>query len=187
VTDAGGVPWLVEYAGRKGFRYSAEADERWLRAWEPYATLRVPLRYEHVLESTGEVGSLTIARLVVESGAAAWIAIAQDTRVKGRAALTSDARSPFREPLDLVTLPRRTTGDPAFDAAFASFAPSAGELADAVSPRTRRLALSWQTPAHVEVRPGGFVMAPVALAADPASLSWLVRAVYALGSGGGAA
>ena len=46
----------------------------------------------------------------------------------------------------------------------------------------RRLALSWQTPVHVEVRPGGFVLAPVALAADPASLSWLVRAVYALGS-----
>ena len=65
-----------------------------MRAWEPYATLRVPLRYEHVLESTGDVGSLTIARLVVESGASAWIAIAQDTRVTGRAA--ADERRPER-------------------------------------------------------------------------------------------
>ena len=180
---AGGVPWLVEYAGRKGFRYSPEADERWMRAWEPYATLRVPLRYEHVLESTGDVGSLTVARFVVDSGASAWIAIAQDTRMSARAAMTSDAGSAFGETLDLVTLPRMTTGDAPFDAAFATFAPSAGELEAAVTPRTRRLALSWQTPAHVEFRPGGFVLAPVALGADPASLSWLVRAVYAVGNG----
>jgi hypothetical protein len=182
VSASGYVPWLVEYAGRKGFRYSPEADERWLRAWEPYATLRVPIRYEHVLESTGDVGSLTVARFVVESGASAWIAIAQDTRVKGRAALTSDGGSAFSEPLDLVTLPRRTTGDAAFDAAFATFAPSAVDLSEAITPRVRRLAVSWQTPAHVEVRAGGFVLAPVALGADPASLSWLVRAVYALGN-----
>jgi hypothetical protein len=182
VNEAGTVPWLVDYAGRKWFRYAPEADERWLRAWEPYATLRVPLRYEHVLEATGDVGSLTVARFVVEGGASAWIAIAQDTRVKGRAALTSDGASAFREPLDLVTLPRRTTGDAAFDAVFATFAPSADELADAVSPRMRRLAVSWRTPAHVEVRAGGFVLAPVALGADPASLSWLVDAVYALGN-----
>ena len=62
---AGGVPWLAEYAARERFRYTPEADERWMRAWEPYATLRVPARYEHVLDSTGEVGSLTIARLVL--------------------------------------------------------------------------------------------------------------------------
>lgn len=182
MSTVGTAAWLVEYAGRKGFRYSPEADERWMRAWEPYATLRVPMRYEHVLESTGDVGSLTVARLVVESGASAWIAIAQDTRMKGRAALTSDGGSPFGEPLDLVTLPRRATGDRPFDASFASFAPSEGDLADAVSPRTRRLALSWRTPAHLEVRAGGFVLAPVALGADPASLSWLVSAVYAVGN-----
>jgi hypothetical protein len=181
VNAAGGVPWLAEYAGRKGFRYSPEADERWMRAWEPYATLRVPTRYEHVLESTGDVGSLTLARFVVDGGASAWIAIAQDTRMKGRAALTNDGGSAFREPLDQVPLPRMMTGDAAFDAVFATFAPSGDELSDAVSARARRLALSWQTPAHVEVRPGGFVLAPVALGADPASLSWLVRAVYALG------
>jgi len=151
-----------------------------MRAWEPYATLRVPLRYEHVLESTGDIGSLTIARLVMESGARAWIAIVQDTRLTARAALTSDGGSAFGEPLDLVTLPRLTTGDAQFDAAFASFAPSPGELAAAVTPHTRRLALSWQTPTHVEMRPGGFVFAPVALGADPESLSWLVRAVHAV-------
>jgi hypothetical protein len=180
----GPVPWLVDYAATRGLRYSPEADERWLRAWEPWATLRVPLRYEHVLESTGEIGSITIARFAVESTggpASAWIAIAQDTRVAGRAALTSDGGRLFGEPLDLVTMPRRPTGDAAFDGVFAAFAPTDEELAQAVGPRVRRLALSWQTPVHVEVRPGGFVLAPVALRADPQSLSWLVRAVEALG------
>src|ERR1019366_2637264 len=119
---AGGVPWLVEYAGRKGFRYSPEADERWLRAWEPYATLRVPVRYEHVLESTGDVGSLTVARVVVASGASAWIPSGQDARMEGRDALTREGGRAFAEPLDLVTLPRTTTGDAPFDAAFATFA-----------------------------------------------------------------
>ena len=184
MSSVGPVPWLVDYAASKGLRYSPEADERWMRAWEPYATLRVPLRYEHVLESTGDVGSITIARFVVETvvgAASAWIAIVQDTRVKGRAALTSDGGRVFGEPLDLVTMPRRTTGDAAFDGTFAIFAPTDEDLVQAVSPRVRRLALSWQTPVHVEVRTGGFVLAPVALRGDGPSLSWLVRAVNAFG------
>jgi hypothetical protein len=181
VNAGGSVPWLVDYAARKGFRYTPEADERWMRAWEPYATLRVPVRYEHVLDSTGDVGSLTIARLVVAEGPSAWIAIAQDMRIQGRAAFTNDRSREFAEPWELVTIPRRATRDDAFDRAFAAFAPGDEELAQAITPRVRRLALSWQTPVHVEVRPGGFVVAPVALRADPSSLSWLVRAVGALG------
>jgi len=177
----GTVPWLAAWAGRAGFRYAPEPDERWMRAWEPYATLRVPLRYEHALEATGEVGSLSIARLVAETGLTAWIAIAQDVRVKAHAALSSDRGSAFAEPAELVPLPRRATGDPLFDRAFASFAPGDADLAAAANDRVRRLALSWQTPVHVELRPGGFVVAPVALGADEGSLTWLVRAVHALG------
>jgi len=177
----GAVPWLAAWAGGAGFRYAPEPDERWMRAWEPYATLRVPVRYEHALESTGEVGSLSVARLVVESGASAWIAIAQDVRVKSRAALSSDGRSGVAEPGELVSLPRRATGDPAFDQVFASFAPTTEDLAAAANDRVRRLALSWQTPVHIELRPGGFVLAPVALGADERSLAWLVQAVHALG------
>jgi hypothetical protein len=191
------VRWLSDYAARKGLRYAPEADERWLRAWEPYATLRVPVRYEHVLEATGDLGSLSIARFVVTvdpppeaspgpqplvtAEVSAWIAIAQDMRVKGHAATTSDPARVFGEGLDLVSLPRRPTGDAVFDAAFATFSPSEQELVDAITPSVRRLALSWRTPIHIEVRAGGFVLAPVALHADPESLSWLVRAVHAFG------
>jgi hypothetical protein len=171
---------LVEYAASKGFRYAAEADERWMRAWEPYTTLRVPTRYEHVLDSTGDVGSLTVARVVMETQGA-WIAIAQDVRVEGRAAFTSDTGRVFGESPELVSVPRRATGDHAFDRVFAAFAATDEELARTVNARVRRLALSWQTPVHVEVRPGGFVLAPVALRADPPSLIWLVRAVHAFG------
>lgn len=203
MTAVGRVPWLVEYAASKGFRYAAEADERWMRAWEPYATLRVPARYEHVLDATGDVGSLTIARLVADvpapsgqqgpgretAGPSTWIAIAQDVRVEGRAAFTNDPGRVFAEPPELVSVPRRATGDAAFDRVFAAFAPTDGDLARTVNARLRKLALSWQTPVHVELRPGGFVLAPVALRADPSSLSWLVRAVHAFGeracAGGG--
>lgn len=180
----GPVPWLVDYAATRGLRYSPEADERWLRVWEPWTTLRVPLRYEHALEWTGDLGSITMARFAVETpgtAASAWIAIAQDTRVTGRAAMTSDGGRVFGEPLDLVTMPRRATGDAAFDRVFAAFAPTDAGLGQAFGPRVRKLALSWQTPVHVEVRAGGFVIAPVALRADPESLSWLVRAVQAFG------
>ncbi len=185
MTAAGPVPWLVDYAARKGFRYSPEADERWMRAWEPYATLRVPVRYEHVLDSTGDLGSLTVARMVLEEGPATWIAIAQDTRIGGRAAVTNDRGRVFAEPPELVSVPRRATGDAAFDRSFAAYAPTDEELAQAITARVRRLTLSWQTPVHVEVRPGGFVIAPVALGADPSSLSWLVKAVHALGERAG--
>jgi hypothetical protein len=177
----GGVPWLAAWAGRAGFRYAPDPDERWMRAWEPYATLRVPVRYQHALESTGDVGSLSIARFVVDAGASAWIAIAQDARVGSTAALSSDGRSPMAEPGNLVTLPRRASGDPAFDQVFASFAPTPEDLQAAANDRVRRLALSWRTPVHIELRPGGFVLAPVALGADERSLAWLVTAVHALG------
>jgi hypothetical protein len=186
------VPFIAQYAARKGLRYSPEADERWLRVWEPYATLKTPIRYEHVLESTGDVGSLTLARFVVttpwvgpqgptESEIGAWIAIVQDSRVDGRAAATSDPARVFAEPLDLVPIPRRATGDAAFDAVFASFAKSDEDLTRAFNSSVRKLTLSWKIPLHLEVRPGGFILAPVALAADENSLSWFVRAISIFG------
>jgi hypothetical protein len=186
------VPWLAEYAVRKGLRYRPDVDERWLRVWEPFTTLRTPLRYEHALDATGDVGSLTIARFVVptqaagpqgvvESEAGAWIAIAQDVRIGARAAATCDVASVFGEPLDLVTMPRASTGDAAFDHVFASFAPTPEDLARAITPSLRKLVLTWRVPVHFELRPGGFIVAPVSLGADPDSLSWLVRAVHVFG------
>lgn len=170
------MEWLAGYAARAGLRYAPDADERWLRAWEPYATLRVPVRYEHLLEGA----ALTIARFVVDGGASAWIAIAQDDRVRGRAAVTNDGSRAFGEGPELVTMPRHPTGDPTFDATFAVFAPTGHELGVAVTPGVRRVALSWRTPVHFEVRPGGVVLAPVALRADPASLAWLLQAIATL-------
>jgi hypothetical protein len=186
------VPWIQAYAARKGFKYVPDADERWIRVWEPYATLKTPIRYEHVLEATGESGSMTVARFVVttpimtpngpaEGEASAWVAIAQDPRVKTRAAATCDVAGVFGEPLDLVPLMRRLTRDPAFDHAFASFAESDEDLASAITPSVRRLVLSWQIPVQFELRPGGFIVAPTALRPDPDSLAWFVRAVHLFG------
>jgi hypothetical protein len=187
------IAWIAEYAARKGLKYQPDADERWIRVWEPYATLKTPHRYEHVLEHTGESGSVTIARMLVtmpvrgpdnawvEGEAGAWIAIAQDVGVKGRAAATTETGQIFGDALDLVAMPRRTTGDPTFDDLFASFAPTSEDLALAITPSVRKLAVSWHVPLHFEIRPGGFILAPIALAADPASLSWFVRAVYTFG------
>lgn len=185
---AGEVPWVAYVARRRGMRYEVEADERWLRAWEPFATLRSPLRYEHALLSTGAQGSLTVARFVVGVGAgerareaSAWIVIAQDPRLEARAAATSDPESPFAESLELVAMPRRTTGDPGFDGAFASFAPSDEELRAALTPSLRKLVMGWRVPLHLEIRRGGFVLAPVVLPADPASLEWLVDSAKLFG------
>jgi hypothetical protein len=41
--------------------------------------------------------------------------------------------------------------------------------------------MGWRLPLHFELRSGGFVVAPVALAANPASLAWLVAAVELFG------
>lgn len=186
------VYWIADYAARKGLRYEPDADERWLRVWEPYATLKVPIRYEHTLTATGTSGSISIARFVVSTeshvtGAlrtvdvGAWIAIAQDERIDAVAAATSDVGQAFGEPLDLVPMPRKLTGDPAFDYVFASFAPSTAGLARAVSPSLRKLTLGWRIPLHFELRKGGFILAPVALPADPNGLAWFVRAVHLFG------
>jgi hypothetical protein len=60
------LSWLAAYAEKHGLDYEPDADERWLRAFEPYVTLKTPLRYEHALGATGERGSVSIARVVVE-------------------------------------------------------------------------------------------------------------------------
>lgn len=185
-----GVYWIEAFAAQRGLRYEAQADERWLRAWEPYTTLRVPLRYEHALHSTGGGGSISIARAVFHlpqatptgpSELGTWIAIVQDVRLVATAATSSDFAGIFGEPLDIVTMPRRPTGDPAFDHVFATFSPSADELAKAVTPSLRRLFLSWRMPMHAEIRPGGFVLAPVSLTADDRGLSWMLSAVHLFG------
>ena len=171
-----------------------EADERWLRAWEPYTTLKTPSRYEHALYATGSAGSLTLARFcvptevmapsggVAEVEASAWICIAQDPRMgEGHAALTNDPGRIFSENVDLISMPRHATGDGLFDRTFASFAQSKDELGLAVSPSLRKLLLSWNVPVHAEIRKGGFVVAPVSLGPDPASLSWLAHAAHVFG------
>jgi hypothetical protein len=187
------IGWIAEYAASRGLKYEPEADERWLRAWEPYVTLKTPVRYAHALLSTGSAGSLSIARFSVPTEvaapgggattveASAWIVIAQDMRMQGRAAMTSDPSRIFSENPELISVTRRATGDAAFDHAFFSFAPSDADLQTAVTPSLRKLLLGWRIPVHVEVRPGGFIVAPVALGADPTSLSWLVSAVHVFG------
>src|SRR6187399_48038 len=108
----GPIYWIDAFARQRGLRYEPEADERWLRAWEPYTTLKVPFRYEHALLATGANGSISIARAVLEMPAVptptplapvevgTWIAIVQDVRIKTRAAVTSDFGSVFAEPLE---------------------------------------------------------------------------------------
>lgn len=182
------VPFLEATAQRYGLRYEPDADERWLRAWEPFTTLRVPHRYEHALHGTWGEASLSLARAVVETtgrgadGAprtyevSTWIAIGQDTRLaEGRVAVASDAGSPFAEASDLVPWARHRV-DPTFDATFATFAPSPDDVARALTPSLRRLLVGFRTPLHAEVRPGGFVLAPVRAGADASGLAWSIDA-----------
>jgi hypothetical protein len=187
------IGWIAQFAAQRGLRYEPDADERWLRAWEPYTTLKMPLRYEHALYATGASGSLTLARFcvpmevlaptggVAEVEASAWLCVTQDVRVEGRAAVTNDPGRVFSENPELVPMPRRRTGEDAFDRAFVTFAPSEDELRQAITPSVRKLLLSWNVPVHAEVKKGGFVIAPVTLGADPGSLSWLARAAHYFG------
>jgi hypothetical protein len=191
----GALYWIDAFARSRGLRYEPDADERWLRAWEPYTTLKVPLRYEHAIHATGQRGSISVARAVLDTspgqpppGVApsafeigTWIAIVQDVRLEAAAAVTSDFGTAFAEPLELVTAPRLATGDGAFDQVFASFAKSPEELARAITPSVRRLLLSWRVPVHAETRPGGFVLAPVALGGDARGLAWMFDAIHYFG------
>jgi hypothetical protein len=187
------IGFIAQHAAQHGLRYEPDADERWLRAWEPYATLKTVLRYEHALYATGTTGSLTIARFAVPTEiaspgggveqveAGAWICIAQDDRVKGKGAVTNDRARVFAENPEIVAVPRRATGDAAFDRIFAAFSPSDAELREAITPSVRKLLLSWNVPVHAEVKNGGFMLAPVSLRADPSSLAWLVQAAHYFG------
>ena len=187
------VYWIEAFAAQRGLRYEAEADERWLRAWEPYTTLKVPIRYEHALHATGGTGSVSIARAVVELPGSpdpmlqtprevgTWIAIVQDDRMKAKAATTSDFAGVFGEALELASMVRQSSGDPAFDHVFASFAESDQALGKALTPSIRKLLLGWRVPVHAEFRPGGFVLAPVSVTADEKGLTWMLNAVHLFG------
>ena len=189
----GPVYWIEQFAAQRGLRYEADADERWLRAWEPYTTLKVPMRYEHALHATGGTGSLSIARAVVElppppnptpnspTEVGTWIAIVQDVRMTAKAATTSDFGGIFGEPLELASMVRWPSGDAAFDHIFASFAESAEDLGRALTPSIRKLLLGWRVPVHAEFRPGGFVLAPVSVSADEKGLAWMLNAVHLFG------
>lgn len=192
----GPLYWIEAFARQRGLRYEPDVDERWLRAWEPYTTLKVPVRYEHALHATGAGGSISIARAVVEMPGGivaapggpspfevgAWIAIVQDVRIVARAAVTNDFGSAFAEALDLIAARRLPTGDGAFDHVFASFASDAEALEAGITPSVRRLLLGWRTPVHAETRPGGFILAPVTLTPDERGLAWILDAVHQFGA-----
>jgi hypothetical protein len=189
----GPLYWIAAFAQQRGLRYEPDADERWLRAWEPYTTLKVPFRYEHALHATGANGSISVARAVLEMPApptpaplpahevGTWIAIVQDVRIKAKAAVTCDFGSVFAEPIELASMPRLATGDAAFDHVFASFAGSEEDLMTAITPSLRRLLLSWRVPVHAETRAGGFILAPVSLSPDDRGLAWMLDAVHVFG------
>ncbi len=198
----GPLYWIEAFARGRGLRYEPDADERWLRAWEPYTTIKVPFRYEHALLATGGAGSISVARAVLEmpspvvphgygygdAGAApppvevgTWIAIVQDERITAKAAATSDFGSVFAEPLDLASMPRVATGDHAFDHVFAAFAGTTEDLHQGITPSVRKLLLNWRVPIHAETRPGGFILAPVSLGADERGLGWMFDAVHLFG------
>jgi len=192
----GPLYWMDAFARSRGLRYEPDADERWLRAWEPYSTMKVALRYEHALLATGGIGSISIARAVIEMPAppappgmpmmappefGSWIAIVQDERITTKAAVTSDFGSVFAEPLDTVSMTRFSSGDPAFDHIFASFAASPEDLASAITPSVRKLLLGWRVPIHAETRAGGFILAPVSLGPDERGLAWMMDAVTLFG------
>lgn len=174
------VPWMVDFAVRAGLRYEPDVDERWIRVWEPYATLKTPIRYEHALHYTGTSSAITIARMILSPrpgfavGDEAWIAIGQDERLLGKAAASSDAGPLFRDVA--VPLPRQRTGDAAYDAVFSCYGETEEGVREAISSSLRKLTLGWRAPVHFELRPGGFILVPVALKPDPPSLSWLVEA-----------
>ena len=145
------------------------------------------------LTATGSVGSISIARVVqsVDSPGpngttqsteiSAWIAITQDTRITARLAVSSDVGTPWAEPYDLVAMKRRASGDPYFDHTFATFAPTPEDVIEGLTPSLRRLLLGWRMPLHAELRPGGFVLAPVTLGADPQGLAWFSDAIHLFG------
>lgn len=184
---------MEQFAAQRGMRYEPDADERWLRAWEPYTTLKTPNRYEHILEATGGSGSISLGRAVVELPVPAqpnpmrptevgtWIAIVQDERITVKAATTNDFGGIFGESLEIITTPRKATGDAAFDHTFASFADTRDDLDAGLTPSVRKLLLSWRVPVHAELRPGGFVIAPVSLGADERGLGWLLSAIHLFG------
>jgi hypothetical protein len=175
------VPWLADFAMHAGLSYDPDPDERWLRVWEPYVTLRTPVRYEHALGATGTTTALTVARFVLPPrpgyavGDEGWIAVGQDERLHGTAAATSDMNPIYRD--EGTTLPRQPTGDGAFDAVFATFGPDVPRVINA---EVRRIAVAWRTPVHFELRQGGYILAPVALRPDAASLAWLLDAARVL-------
>jgi len=182
--------WLAAYAEKHGLSYEPDADERWLRAFEPFATIRTPVRYAHALHSTGGSASVSIARLFVtpegESApeASCWIALAQDVRLAGaRVGAVSETHppSPFAESAELLSIPRKVTRDAAFDRAFATFAVVDADVARGLTPSVRKLVLAWRIPLHFEIRPGAFILAPITLPAAPASLAWLLGAVEFFG------
>lgn len=185
------IPWIAHFAATNGFKYEPSPDERWLRVWEPFATLRVPLRYEHALSATGDIGSITIALMIHEVPApalpsgvrpvAAWVAIAQDVRIKAKFAIVSDRQLVFGEPLDLVSMPRQSGGDAWFDGVFATFGESREAVAEGLTPSLKKLVMGWQTPLHAEVRPGGFILCASALPPDHGGVAWLADAATRFG------
>lgn len=171
------IAWLAQVASRRGLRYQPAPDERWIRVWEPYVTLRVAESYEHALESTGVHGSITVSMFSVRSPylSRSLLALVQDPRIVRAVAVTNEVGTTFREDPELLSSRRTPTGDAVFDSRYATFRVGADDPSEALSPSLRKLLLGWNVALHLELRPGAFVFAPVGLPLDARSVDWVVE------------
>jgi hypothetical protein len=190
------LPWLSSFADQAQLRYEPDADERWLRVWEPFLTFEPPFEFSHSLSSVGSIGSVNLARGVIAAlpGEApamqatqppcfAWIAFVQDTRAISRLgppiAVSSDRRSPFAKVLPASRA--IATGDRGFDQAFQTIANEESLVAARLTSPVRQLLLGWNAPMHLEIRSEGYALCFPWLPADPTRLRWLLEAIALLG------
>jgi hypothetical protein len=181
------LPWLAQYAESTKLRYEPEADERWIRVWEPLLTVAPAYGFSNALSMTSDERSVTMARMMTEGFGRrlyAWAAFVQDTRVLSRlgtpVATTSDANSPFCAS-QVAGSTRRMTGDQAFDQVFRSYAAEEAMLGARLGTGVRSLLLGWRVSLHLEVRNEGFALVFPQLPADPPSIAWMFDAIVLLG------
>lgn len=168
-------------------RYDADPDERPLRVFEPFVTLRRPRRYEHMLHVVRDAGSLWLGRVKVEiegqrSCAESWIALGQGRHFGSAAAASRHDPTPFNQDAHDADLAPQTMPYPDFAAAFHVFAESRADARDAIPRGLQELMLGWGLPLHCELRPDIFVLAPVTLPFDEPSLTWLLAAAKLFGT-----
>ncbi len=177
---------IARWAAANAFKYSPRPDPSWFQQWEPYDTIVSPTAYLNACMRSYHPGQRHVALVepwVADEGFEpidrTMLALVNHPALRWK--VSARIGESFLTRVAFVSSPAPPavkTGDEAWDQVANTFAWDQVHLTNGLTPKLRKLLLSWGFQGHLELRQGGLVLHVAGLHSAPEDLDRLLPFVH---------